>query len=92
MPRPTDVVGFSVATNVSLTPGSVTNAATADLTATVKGLYKGRPVHVWCESLPAGLGITNEHCSALNTLKFRVMNPTISPVDLTTQTYKVIQF
>ena len=81
-----------VSADVTIDPASVTNATALDVTATVKGLRKGYPVIVWAESLTANIGIGNAHCSAKDTVKFRLLNPTAAPIDPASQTFRVVQF
>jgi hypothetical protein len=81
-----------VSAEVTIDPGSVTNATGLDITATVKGLRKGYPVLVWAVSLEDNLTICNPHCSAANTLKFRLLNPSAAPIDPASQAFMVVQF
>lgn len=91
MARPSSVAPISVAKDVTVDPGSVTNATALDVTATVLGLRKGRPVLLWAESLTANIGLSNAHCSAKDQLKFRLLNPTGAPIDPTSQIFRCIQ-
>lgn len=77
--------------DATIDPASVTSATCLDVTATVNGLVKGFPVSVWAESLTANLSISNAHCSAANTLKFRLCNPTVGNIDPASQTFRVVQ-
>jgi len=81
-----------VKTTVSVDAGSVAANQSLDVTATVKGLRKGYPVILWAESLTAGFGFSNVHCSAKDTLKFRLENHTASAIDPAAVVYNVIQF
>ncbi len=91
MARPNTVCDASKWKDVTVDAGSVTNATTLDVTATVTGLKKSRPVLLWAESLTANIGICNAHCSAADTLKFRLINPTGAPIDPASQTYRLVQ-
>ena len=91
MARPNSICEVIVASDVTIDPGSVGAAAGLDVTATVGGLRTGYPVSVWAESLEADLVICNAHCSAANTLKFRLVNPTAAPIDPASQTFRVVQ-
>lgn len=92
MARPSTVRSPRVASDVTIDPASVTNATTLDVTATVKGLRKGYPVVCWAESLTANISMSNAHCSATDTLKFRLLNPTAAPINPASQTFRVVQF
>lgn len=92
MARPNMTIPPRVSADVTINPASVTNATTLDVTATVKGLRKGYPVIVWAEALTANINIGNAHCSATDTLKFRLINPTAAPIDPASQTFRVVQF
>ncbi len=71
--------------------GNITTVTCLDVTATVNGLQKGIPVHVWAESLTANVALSNAHCSAANTLKFRLCNVTGSDINPASQTFRVVQ-
>ena len=92
MARPTMVVSGLVFKDVTVDPANVTTATCLDVTATVKGLKKGHPCKVWAESLTANVAICNEHCSAADTLKFRLCNPTGSDINPASQTFRVVQW
>ncbi len=91
MARPKTVGPGVVRAAVTIDAGSVSANATLDVTATVNGLRKGHPVKVWAESLEANLNISNAHCSAANTLKFRLGNHTATPIDPASQVFMVVQ-
>lgn len=91
MARPRSISAVLVASDVTIDPGSVTNATCLDVTATVKGLRPGVPVVVWAEALTTNVGLCNAHCSAADTLKFRLINPTAAPIDPASQTFRVVQ-
>jgi hypothetical protein len=76
---------------VTIDPGAVGAAATLDVTATVAGLRVGAPVLVWAASLEDNLSISNAHCSAAGTVKFRLLNPTAASIDPASQTFMVVQ-
>lgn len=91
MARPRSTTPPLVAADVTIDPASINAVSTLDQTATVKGLRLHIPVQVWAESLEAGLVICNAHCSAKDTLKFRLLNITASAVDAASQTFRVVQ-
>jgi len=64
-----------------------------DVTATVAGLRSGHPCIVWAPSLEAQLVLSNAHCSAANTLKFRLTNiDAAAAVNAASQSMYVVQF
>jgi len=91
MARPKMVGPGVVFAEVTIDPGSVAANVTLDVTATVKGLKKGHPVLVWAPSLEANLNISNAHCSAANTVKFRLGNHTAAPIDPASQAFSIVQ-
>lgn len=93
MARPTSVLPVSATAEVSINIGSVAANTTLEVTATVKGLRKGRPVVAWTEAaLNAGLVIGNYHASAKDTLKFTVQNTTAGALDPAAMNFSVVQF
>jgi hypothetical protein len=91
MARPKSVCSVLKAVDVAINAGNVTAATCLDVTATVNGLQPDFPVQVWAESLTTNLGICNAHCSALNTLKFRLVNPTAGAINPDSLTFRVVQ-
>jgi hypothetical protein len=81
-----------VSSEFTLNPASIPASTSAVQTVTVKGLRIGFPVMVWAASLEANLAISNAYCSAKDTLKFTLTNPTVSAVDPASQAFKVVQF
>jgi len=73
---------------------SITAATSAEQTVTVKGLRIGYPCLVWPTggSFEANANIGAAWCSAKDTLKFRVTNPTAGAIDPASQTFAVVQF
>lgn len=80
-----------VKADVTLNPASIPANSTAQQTITVNGALPGYPVAVWAESLESGIGITNAFCSAVNTIKFTLINETIGAIDPASQTFRVVQ-
>lgn len=91
MSFPRTVTAPTVRKDATIDPGNITTVTCLDVTATVNGLTKGVPVAVWAESLTANVGISNAHCSASNTLKFRLCNVTGSDINPASQTFRVVQ-
>lgn len=91
MARPKTVTGHLISFEVTINPASLATHVSLDQTATVKGLRKHIPVQLWAEALEAGMVISNVHCSALDTLKFRLTNSTASTVDCASQTFRGVQ-
>jgi hypothetical protein len=91
MARPKSVCSVVKAVDVAINAAEVATAACLDVTATVAGLQPDFPVHVWAESLTTNLGICNAHCSALNTLKFRLINPSGGGINPDSLTFRVVQ-
>jgi hypothetical protein len=92
MARPRTVVAPRVAKDVTVDAANILAVTANDETVTVKGLVKGAPVIVWAESLTANISISNAHCSAKDTLKFRLLNPTAGAINPASQTFRVVQF
>jgi hypothetical protein len=91
MARPVSVCPVVFIDDVAIDAAQIGAAACLDVSATVKGLRPGFPVQVWAESLTANVGICNEHCSAVDTLKFRLVNPTAAPINPASLTFRVVQ-
>jgi hypothetical protein len=91
MARPSSVCHVIVASDVSINAGNITAATCLDVTATVKGLRPDYPVLVWAESLTANVGICNAHCSAKDTVKFRLVNATAGDINPDALTFRVVQ-
>lgn len=91
MARPKSACAVIVAFDETIDAGGVGANACLDVTATVKGLVPDYPVTVWAESLTANVGICNAHCSAKDTLKFRLINPTGVAIDPASMTFRVVQ-
>ena len=85
-------LGYRYFRKVTVDIGSIAAGEVEDETVTVKGLRKSAPVHVEFPNLNAGLVPCNEHCSAADTLKFRVYNDTGGAVDPASQEIWVTQF
>lgn len=77
--------------DVTLDAASIPANTSAVQTVTLNGSLPGYPVKVWCEALEANLAISNEYCSALNTIKFTITNPTTGAVDPASHTYRIVQ-
>jgi len=92
MARPKMTFSPLVTAEVTVDPASIAANTSAVQTVTVDGLRVGYPVLVWGTSLEANLAISNAYCSAANTLKFTLTNPTIGAIDAASQAFKVVQF
>jgi hypothetical protein len=76
-----------------INPASIGAKDSNDETATVAGLRTGHPVVVWAPDLEDKVSLSNAHCSAANTLKFRLGNHNAdAAVDPASQTMYVVQF
>jgi hypothetical protein len=75
----------------TVNPAQVAAHDSNDETVTVAGLRPGHPVIMWAPSLEDKLVLTNAHCSAKDTLKFRLANEHTAAVDPASQTMYVVQ-
>jgi len=92
MARPKTVGTPLVTSEETIDCGNVAANTCLDVTHTVEGLRLNHPVVVWATGLTANLGIGNAHCSAKDTLKFRLVNPTGSGIDPASMSFMVVQF
>ncbi len=94
MSRPKATFNAVVFSEFTLNAASIAAATSAEQSVTVAGLRKGYPCIVWPSggSFEANLNIGQAWCSAKDTLKFRITNPTASPIDPASQTDCVVQF
>jgi hypothetical protein len=92
MAKPSTVNAHRVAKDVTINVAEIPTTAVVETTATVAGLKYGAPVRMWAEDLEANLvGPSNVHCSAANTLKFRLHNPTGDTINPASQIFRVVQ-
>lgn len=91
MARPKTVNPGLIWKDLTVNPGNVTAATALDVTATVTGLRVGYPVLLWAPSLEDNVSLSNAHCSAANTLKFRLGNLTAADINPASQTMYVVQ-
>lgn len=92
MARPKMVRSGLVFEAFTIDIASIAAVTSPEQTVTINGLQKGYPVIVWAPSLEANLNLGNAYCSAANTLKFRVTNPTAGAIDPASQTMYCVQF
>ena len=92
MARPKTVGTPLVVSAETIDPGNVAANVSLDVTHTVEGLRLYHPVVVWAPSLEANLVLCNAHCSAKDTLKFRLSNHTGTGINPASQTFYVVQF
>lgn len=76
--------------DITFNPASIPANSTADQTITVPGALPGYPVHVWAESLESGVGISHAWCSAINTVKVRLVNETVGAIDPASQVFRFV--
>lgn len=91
MARPKMVNPGVVFAEVTINPPSVAANTALEVTQTINGLRVGYPVLVWAPNLEANLILANAHCSAANTLKFRILNTTGEAIDPASQPFYVVQ-
>jgi hypothetical protein len=91
MARPKSIGPVVASKEFTVNPAEVDAAVSLDVTATVAGLKVGYPVRVWAPDLEADLVICNEHCSAADTLTFRLVNVTALAINPASQTMYVVQ-
>ena len=92
MARPKMVNPGVVFAEVTINPASIPANTALEVSQTVAGLRVGYPVLVWAPNLEANLILANAHCSAANTLKFRLLNTTGGAIDPASQPFYVVQF
>jgi hypothetical protein len=91
MARPKSIAPVIVAENYSWAGASILAVTSPEFTITLPGARPGYRVNLWAESLEANLALGHAYCSALNTIKFRVINPTAGTIVAAAQVLKIVQ-
>lgn len=91
MSRPSSVCPVVFSADVAIDAAEIGANACLDVETTVGGLRPDFPVSVWAESLTANVAVCNAHCSAVNKLKFRLVNPTGVAINPGSLTFRVVQ-